>query len=37
MCHYEPWDQEHLVLDAGDGALDRLVKQAEAYVRGKIG
>lgn len=35
--HYESWDQEHLVLDAADGAVDRLVKQAEAYIRGKIG
>lgn len=35
--HYEPWDQEHLVLDAADGAPNRLVEQAEAYIRCKIG
>ncbi|MDN5005806.1 AAA family ATPase [Bradyrhizobium sp. GCM10027634] len=34
---YEPWDQEHLVLDAAVGTVDDLVEQAKAYVRGKIG
>lgn len=34
--HYESWDQEHLVLDAADGAVDRLVKLAEAELRREI-
>jgi predicted kinase len=32
--HYEPWDREHLVLDAADSLPDHLVERAEAYIRG---
>jgi predicted kinase len=33
---YEPWDREHLVLDTAVSSLDRLLEQAEAYVRDKV-
>ena len=34
---YEPWDQEHLVLDTADSSLDDMLERAETYVRDKIG
>jgi predicted kinase len=35
--HYEPWDHDHLVLDAAIGSRDGLLNQAEVYIRDRIG
>jgi predicted kinase len=35
--NYEPWDRDHLMLDAADGSLGNLLNRAETYFREVIG